>query len=71
MSFLHSRNALMQELVWSRKLATLVARMVLGVDTYAGISSCESFNGKPLLTPFERREIGSVGFDRIREIITR
>lgn len=53
MRFLETRNIFMEELGWSRRIATLAARIVMGVDTSESIASTPSFRGKPLLTHSE------------------
>jgi hypothetical protein len=53
MSFLRTRNRLMIQRGWNRRVATLAARLSLGVDTWEGIEATPSFRGLPLLTGTE------------------
>ena len=50
MSFLRTRNRLMNQLGMDRLVATLDARLSLGVDTWEGIMATPGFLGLPLLT---------------------
>ncbi|KPK54175.1 MAG: hypothetical protein AMS22_06340 [Thiotrichales bacterium SG8_50] len=49
MRFTELRNILMT-LGWDRRVATLAARLILGVDTWEGIAACRTFLGNPLLS---------------------
>lgn len=69
MGFLKLRNLLMDELGWNRRVATLAARLAMGVDTWEGIDACCSFNGNPLLYLGEKYKIKVVGLKTIREEI--
>lgn len=55
MKFLEARDSFMR-LGWNRRVATLAARLCLGVDTVEGILSTPGFRG-PLLTPDEAEMI--------------
>jgi hypothetical protein len=57
MRFLETRNLMMTQLGWNRRVATLAARLVLGVDTWDGIAACDSFHGYPLLSLTEAKMI--------------
>jgi hypothetical protein len=57
MSFTKTRNLLMLHLGWNRRVATLAARLLLGVDTWEGIGACRSFRGRPLLSVDEAKMI--------------
>ena len=60
MRFLELRNHYMNEYHWNRRVATLAARLTLGVDTIDGIMACETFRGNYLLTRAEVQEISVV-----------
>lgn len=47
------RDVMIEQFKWSRRVATLAARLVLKVDTWEGIAACPSFRGTPLLTASE------------------
>ena len=66
MSFLRTRNILMTELGWSRRVATLATRLANGADTWESIASTPS-PYFPLLSQEEARSIRVIGFDTIRE----
>lgn len=55
--FLSLRDILMAQHGWGRRVATLAARLYLGVDTIEGIAACVSFDGRAPLTEGEYREI--------------
>jgi len=55
--FLETRNLMMEQLGWDRRVATLGARLILGVDTWAGIGACLNFIDAPLLTIEEAQMI--------------
>jgi hypothetical protein len=57
MSFLRLRNIIMFDHECGRKVATIAARMVLGVDTWEGIFACDQFTGRPLLTHDEAQHV--------------
>lgn len=57
MRFLETRNLMMEQLGWNRRVATLAARLLLGVDTWEGIASCTTFRDTYLLTIKEARMI--------------
>ncbi len=48
--FLETRDMMMSQLGWNRRVATLAARLLLGVDTWEGIASCTTFRDSHLLT---------------------
>lgn len=50
---------MMEQLGWNRRVATLAARLLLGVDTWEGIAACPGFTGSPLLTAKEAMMIRS------------
>lgn len=52
MKFTETRNTLMQ-VGWNRRVATLAARLILGVDTWESIASTPGFHGTPLLSKDE------------------
>ena len=58
MSFLRTRNRLMIQTGMSRRVATLAARLYLGVDTWEGIAATPGFLGNPLLSHAEVTQIG-------------
>ena len=60
MRFLETRNLMMTQLGWNRRVATLAARLVLGVDTWEGIAACRTFRDLPLLSPGEAVSIETV-----------
>jgi hypothetical protein len=47
----------MAGLGWNRRVATLAARLILGVDTWDDIGSTLSFHGTPLLSIREAQMI--------------
>jgi hypothetical protein len=49
-NFLETRNLMMGQLGWNRRVATLAARLLLGVDTWDIIAACSDFHDYPLLT---------------------
>ena len=53
MRFLETRDTMIKQLGWNRRVATLAARLLLGIDTWEGIAACLSFGGTPLLTASE------------------
>jgi len=53
MSFLRLRNRLMIQRGWNRRVATLAARLLLGVDTLEDIAATPTFFGTPLLSESE------------------
>jgi hypothetical protein len=53
MSFLRTRDRLMTQFNWSRRVATLAARLYLRVDTWEGVESTPGLGGLPLLTETE------------------
>jgi hypothetical protein len=55
--FLETRNLMMKQLGWNRRVATLGARLLLGVDTWEGIGVCSNFTGAPLLPAEEAKMI--------------
>jgi hypothetical protein len=55
--FLETRNLMMLRLGWDRRVATLAARLLLGIDTWDSIASTPSFRGKPLLNSTEAATI--------------
>lgn len=57
MRFLELRNQYMSKFSWNRRVATLAARLTLGVDTVDGILACETFRGNTLLSRDEYREL--------------
>jgi hypothetical protein len=57
MRFLDTRNTLMEGCGWDRRVATLAARLILGVDTWDSIASTPSFRGTPLLSIREAQMI--------------
>ena len=57
MKFLETRNTLMTAMNWNRRVATLAARLALGVDTWDDIASCPGFDGRPLLGVTDAMEI--------------
>jgi len=57
MRFLELRNMLMEQLKWDRRVATLAARLILGVDTWESIASTPNFTGRPLLSLYEAKMI--------------
>lgn len=57
MRFLETRNLMMKQLGWNRRVATLAARLLLGVDTWESIASCTTFRDTYLLTIKEARMI--------------
>jgi hypothetical protein len=57
MSFLRLRNRLMIRRGWNRRVATLAARLYLGVDTWEGIQATPGFRGTPLLSQSEAMKI--------------
>ncbi|MHC4301888.1 MAG: hypothetical protein ACYS7Y_31890 [Planctomycetota bacterium] len=57
MTFTFLRDMLMAQHGWCRRVATLAARLYLGVDTIDDIAACEGFHGRALLTEAEYREI--------------
>jgi hypothetical protein len=57
MRFLETRNLIMTQLGEDRRVATLAARLMLGVDTWEGIAACDSFTGRPLLSLAEAKMI--------------
>jgi hypothetical protein len=70
MRFLETRNMLMDELGWNRRVATLAARLAIGADTWESIESTPNFNGNPLLYEHEIRMIRTVGLETVRERMT-
>jgi len=57
-SFLESRNLMMEQHGWDRRVATMAARIYMGVDTPADIASVKLGEwGLTLLTEGEYREI--------------
>jgi hypothetical protein len=42
---------------WDRRVATLAARLILGIDTWDSIASTPSFYGNPLLSINEAQMI--------------
>jgi hypothetical protein len=58
MSFLQTRTRLMIQHGWGRRVATLAARLYLGVDTWEGIAATPGFRGTPLLSQPEAVRIG-------------
>lgn len=67
MGFLATRNLLMEELGWNRRVATLATRLAMGIDTWDGIDTCYGFDGEPLLYLREKRMIRAIGLETIRE----
>jgi len=67
MRFLETRKLLMDELGWTRRVATLAARLAAGVDTWESIESTPSFHNNPLLSEHEKRMIRTIGLETIRE----
>jgi len=61
MSFLNLRNKYM-ELGMNRRVATLAARIALGVETFEDIARTPGFTGRPLLWPEEASAIKQVHF---------
>lgn len=57
MSFLRIRNRLMLRRGMCRRVATLAARLYLGIDTWRGIAATPGFSGTPLLTLTEVMQI--------------
>lgn len=57
MSFLETRNMIMTQLGWNRRVATLATRLMMGTDTWDGIAACPSFHGNPLLSLTEAKMI--------------
>lgn len=49
-TFLETRDMMMSQLGWNRRVATLAARLLRGVDTWEGIRACITFVKKPLLS---------------------
>lgn len=68
MSFLRIRNGLMLQHGWDRQVATLAARLYLGVDTRGGIKATPSFLGRPLLSHSEWAQICHVGPSETEEV---
>ncbi len=64
MSFLRMRNRFMTRGM-NRRVATLAARLCLGVDTWKGIEATPSFSGRPLLTPAELAAVTSVKMEEM------
>jgi hypothetical protein len=56
-SFLETRNMVMSQLGWDRRVATLAVRLMMGIDTWDGIAACLSFHGTPLLSLTEAKMI--------------
>jgi hypothetical protein len=57
MRFLETRNLMMTQLGWNRRVATLAVRLMMGIDTWDGIAACDGFDGQPLLFLDEARRI--------------
>lgn len=57
MRFLETRNLMMKQLGWNRRIATLATRLLLGADTWESIASTPNFGGQPLLTIKEAKMI--------------
>jgi hypothetical protein len=57
-SFLSHREHFMS-IGFNRRVATLAARLILGVDTFNTIAQCPSFCGNPLLSESEKKLIES------------
>jgi len=55
--FFETRNLMMGQLGWNRRVATLGARLLLGVDTWESIGACLNFIDAPLLTVEEAKMI--------------
>lgn len=53
MRFLKTRDTLIKQFGWNRRVATLATRLLLDVDTWEDIAACLSWGGKPLLTAGE------------------
>ncbi len=49
-NFLETRDLMMGQLGWNRRVATLAARLLLSIDTWDDIAACPSFDGSPLLS---------------------
>jgi hypothetical protein len=64
---METRNMLMDELGWNRRIATLAARLAMGVDTWESIELTPNFNDNPLLYEHEIRMIRTIGLETIRE----
>lgn len=67
--FLETRNLMMTQLGWDRRVATLGARLVLGVDTWDGIAACPDFHGDPLLSLTEVKMIRNQFRAKLRELL--
>lgn len=61
-NFLEIRNSVMEQLGWNRRVATLAARLYLGVDTWKSIAMCPGFRGTPLLSFEEAKMIRDFNF---------
>lgn len=57
MKFLETRNLLMEQLGWNRRVATLATRLIRRVDTWEGIAACRNFGRSPLLSVEEAKMI--------------
>jgi hypothetical protein len=57
LGFLETRNMVMTQLGWNRRVATLAVRLMMGIDTWNGIATCGSFTGHPLLSLAEAKMI--------------
>jgi hypothetical protein len=69
MRFLETRNLMMTQLGWNRRVATLAARIVIGVDTWEGIAACPGFHGDPLLSLTEVNIIRHQFRAKLRELL--
>lgn len=48
--FLETRDMMMSQLGWNRRVATLATRLLRGVDTWEGIGACTLWTEKSLLS---------------------
>ena len=56
-TFLGTRDIMMSQLGWNRRVATLATRLLRGVDTWEGIGACTLWTEKPLLSIEEAKMI--------------